>query len=91
MADIPHYYSSRTGDIYDEEVELWGLNAWCAHAEMEMLQYIKRARRKGDYRGDIEKIRVICARILYETRDGRDALLHSTEQDNGEVADRATE
>jgi len=67
-ADTPGYYKGveSNEDLYDIFIKRYGLHVWIQHVEMEMIQYIDRARHKGTYTEDIRKVRVICDRILHE-------------------------
>jgi len=63
----PHYYTlAKSRDLYSIFIEINGLETWLRHVEMEAIQYLFRARSKGDYLEDIRKVRVICERIIEE-------------------------
>ena len=67
VSRAPVHYRTGTGDLYSAFIAEYGLEIWCRHVEMECIQYLHRARKKGQYREDIDKVRVICERILAET------------------------
>lgn len=64
--DTPEYYKEKQGDVYDIFIRLYGFDKWLTHVCMESLQYLIRAERKGDFKGDIQKVITILKRILQE-------------------------
>lgn len=60
----PHYYDTPTGDLYGLWREHYGQEATAQHLEMCALEYLWRARHKGQYRRDLEKAQVILTRLL---------------------------
>ena len=67
---VPEYYGSGSeDDLYRVFIERYGLESWLRHVEMEVIQYVERARKKGQYTEDIRKAKVILERILEEVHE----------------------
>lgn len=64
---IPSYYGNNTSDdLYSFFISKFGLETWENHVIMECIQYLFRAKEKGQFESDIRKVIVICERILAE-------------------------
>lgn len=61
---MPEHYDIGNKDVYDILIDIFGYEAWEKHVVMEAIQYLIRCYRKDDFRGDINKVRVIMERIL---------------------------
>ncbi len=66
LLPAPKYYTVAGRDLYALFIEKYGVECWCKHVEMEAVQYLWRAREKGDYKETIQKVLRICQRILTE-------------------------
>ena len=62
----PNHYAGSNKDLYSLFILKYGIEAWETHAIMECIQYLWRCQSKGTFREDIEKVVVICQRILVE-------------------------
>jgi hypothetical protein len=74
--ETPRYYAVLDGhDLYALFATQYGTDALLHHLEMEAIQYLWRARRKGQYATDIRKAHVILERIEQLTaRTNPDAI-----------------
>ena len=65
-SNTPDYYKGEEGkDLYDIFLEEYGVEMLIAHMEMEVRQYIKRLRIKGQYKSDIQKVNNITRRMVF--------------------------
>ncbi len=62
----PSYYQVKDKDLYSIFIEKYGLEAWKKHVIMEAIQYLWRVLDRGSFKDDIEKVIIICERILKE-------------------------
>jgi len=60
------YYKAGDKDLYSLFIEKYGLACWEHHVTMEAIQYLWRCFNKSTFYKDIEKVKVICERILQE-------------------------
>ncbi len=64
--DAPLYYLTRDGskDTYDILSQIFGEDVLKDHMLMEAVQYLFRCRKKGSMLHDLEKVVVICRRLM---------------------------
>ena len=76
-SDTPHYYMNEDGtDMYDTFVSMYGYDLVLAHMEMEVRQYVKRAKYKGQLHDDLKKITVIQNRMIVLLKEKYKASLN---------------